>query len=111
MIDPGVIRRHFPALERKDAHGRPLVFFDNPAGTQICREAIERMRDYLVGMNANHGGAFRASRESDAMVREARRAMADFLGAARQETVRKALDHLGEYALMLRVLGSYPRFK
>ena len=35
----------------------------------------------------------------------------DFLGAAHNETVRKALDHLGEYALMLRVLGSYPKFK
>ena len=35
----------------------------------------------------------------------------DFLGATHEETARKALDHLGEYALMLRVLGSYPRFK
>ena len=35
----------------------------------------------------------------------------DFMGAAHQETARKALDHLGEYALMLRVLGSYPRYK
>ncbi len=35
----------------------------------------------------------------------------DFLGAAHEERVCKALDHLGEYALMLRVLGSYPRFK
>ncbi|HJR79976.1 MAG TPA: prephenate dehydratase, partial [Anaerolineales bacterium] len=29
----------------------------------------------------------------------------DFIGAAHEETARKALDHLGEYALMLRVLG------
>lgn len=35
----------------------------------------------------------------------------DFIGAAQEGTVRKALDHLGEYALMLRVLGSYPRYK
>jgi prephenate dehydratase len=35
----------------------------------------------------------------------------DFIGATHEETVRKALDHLGEYALMLRVLGSYPRYK
>jgi prephenate dehydratase len=34
----------------------------------------------------------------------------DFLGAIESETVKRALDHLGEYALMLRVLGSYPRF-
>lgn len=35
----------------------------------------------------------------------------DFIGATQDETVRKALDHLGEYALMLRVLGSYPRHR
>jgi len=33
----------------------------------------------------------------------------DFIGATDQERVRKALDHLNEYALMLRVLGSYAR--
>ena len=35
----------------------------------------------------------------------------DFIGAIGDETVKRALDHLGEYALMLRVLGSYPRFR
>lgn len=35
----------------------------------------------------------------------------DFIGATHEEIARKALDHLSEYALMLRVLGSYPRFK
>jgi prephenate dehydratase len=35
----------------------------------------------------------------------------DFIGAAHEETVGKALDHLSEYALMVRVLGSYPRYK
>jgi prephenate dehydratase len=35
----------------------------------------------------------------------------DFVGATHEETARKALDHLGEYAPMLRVLGSYPRHK
>ena len=35
----------------------------------------------------------------------------DFIGAAHEETASKALDHLNEYALMLRVLGSYPRSK
>ena len=34
----------------------------------------------------------------------------DFLGAAHEPQARRALDHLGEYALMLRVLGSYKRF-
>jgi prephenate dehydratase len=35
----------------------------------------------------------------------------DFVGAKGDEIVKRALDHLGEYALMLRVLGSYPRFR
>jgi len=35
----------------------------------------------------------------------------DFAGATYEKSAGKALDHLGEYALMLRVLGSYPRHK
>lgn len=35
----------------------------------------------------------------------------DLIGSLQNETVRRALDHLSEYAVMLRVLGSYPRFK
>ena len=35
----------------------------------------------------------------------------DLIGSVQDETVQRALDHLGEYAVMLRVLGSYPRFK
>ena len=34
----------------------------------------------------------------------------DFIGSKNDPHVQKALDHLGEYALMLRVLGSYNRF-
>ena len=35
----------------------------------------------------------------------------DFIGATHGSTAQKALDHLSEYALTLRVLGSYLRFK
>ncbi|MBM3125874.1 MAG: prephenate dehydratase [Chloroflexi bacterium] len=35
----------------------------------------------------------------------------DFAGSAEDPIAQKALDHLGEYAVMLRVLGSYPRFR
>jgi prephenate dehydratase len=33
----------------------------------------------------------------------------DFIGGVNEERVKKALNHLGEYALMLRVFGSYSR--
>ena len=35
----------------------------------------------------------------------------DFVGSTSDEMSKRALDHLGEYAVTLRVLGSYPRFK
>jgi cysteine desulfurase family protein (TIGR01976 family) len=81
MMDVHAARSHFPALQSG------VIHFDNPAGTQICREAMEGMNGYLVSMNANHGGVFRSSRESDGMVADARRAMADFLGAERPQEI------------------------
>jgi prephenate dehydratase len=33
----------------------------------------------------------------------------DFIGSTAEKPVSRALMHLGEYASMLRVLGSYPR--
>jgi prephenate dehydratase len=35
----------------------------------------------------------------------------DCVGSTADDTVKRALDHLGEYALTLRVLGSYPRHR
>jgi len=74
------IRRRFPALRRTVA-GQPAVFFDGPAGTQVPQSVIDAMSDYLRQHNANHEGVFVTSRESDAMLHEAHRAVADLLGA------------------------------
>src|SRR6266487_172065 len=81
MLNSETVRSHFPAL----ASG--AVFFDNPGGTQVAGGVIERMQQYFHSTNANHGGAFRTSRASDAMVAEARLAVADFLNAARPEEI------------------------
>ncbi len=81
MLDIHQIRNKFPGLKR------PTIFFDNPAGTQIAQTALDRMTQYLVESNANHGGVFATSRESDALVDDARLAAAQFLGATRPEEV------------------------
>lgn len=81
MLDLDMVRTHFPAL----ASG--ALFFDNPGGTQVARETVQRMEHYLLHTNANHGGAFRTSRNSDLVVHEARQAVADFLNAARSEEI------------------------
>ncbi len=80
-LDVTAVRTRFPALSSG------AVFFDNPGGTQVPDVVIDRMVDHLVTKNANHGGAFRTSRESDAVLDEARQAVADFLNAARPEEI------------------------
>lgn len=57
------------------------MFFDGPAGTQVPQGVIDAIADYLSHRNANHGGLFATSRESGAMLDNAHRAAADFLGA------------------------------
>ena len=76
-----LIRRQFPALDR------PAIFFDNPGGTQIAKQSLDRINKYLIESNANHEGAFATSIASDAVLDEAHRAMADFYNAASAEEI------------------------
>ena len=71
------VRARFPAL----SVGRDRIYFDAPGGTQICQPAIDRMVAHLKSGTANSGGAFVASRETDALSEEAHQAMADLIGA------------------------------
>lgn len=75
-LDLAHIRAQFPALQK------PVIFFDNPGGTQIARQSLERINHYLLECNANHEGAFATSIASDAILEEAHQAMADFYNAA-----------------------------
>jgi cysteine desulfurase family protein (TIGR01976 family) len=79
-LDIPYCRRQFPALARQIG-GEPVVYFDGPAGSQVPRRVAEAVADYLLHTNANHAGRFATSRESDALLDEAGRALADFLGA------------------------------
>lgn len=80
-LDLSLVRQQFPALRR------PALFLDNPAGTQVAYQVIERISAYLTQHNANHGGAFATAIESDALLDEAHAAMADLLNAARPEEI------------------------
>lgn len=83
-LDVNWVRAQFPALAQM-VNGRPAVFLDGPAGTQVPRQVITAITDYLETSNANTCGAFATSRRSDAMLAEAHRAMADFLGCDADE--------------------------
>ena len=79
MIDPIKLRSQFPALHQRD--GRTPIFLDGPAGTQVPQRVIDAMVHYLTHCNANHGGVFATSVESDRILDDAHAAIADLLNA------------------------------
>ncbi|MCL4559926.1 MAG: cysteine desulfurase-like protein [Chloroflexi bacterium] len=85
-FDLPTIRSHFPALRQ------PTIFLDNPGGTQIAQESLDRLTTYLIHFNANHGGAFPTAQASDALLEAAHTAMADFLNAKSPEEVAFGLN-------------------
>src|SRR3954471_12609249 len=80
MLDLPTIRQQFPALHRV-VHGRTPIFLDGPGGTQVPRRVIDAVVHYLSTCNANHGGLFTTSRESDAILLAAHQAVADLVNA------------------------------
>jgi len=80
------VRAQFPALSRQ-IDGRPAVYLDGPAGTQVPRQVAGAVGGYLLAQNANAGGMFATSRETDTLMSEAARAAADFFGADDPETL------------------------
>src|SRR5882762_1321583 len=80
MIDLSSLRNSFPTLH-KQRDGCSPIFFDGPAGTQMPQSVIDKIVWYLTTCNANHGGVFATSRQSDALLAQAHQAVADFINA------------------------------
>ena len=85
-INLETIRSQFPALADTD-NGKRRIYFDNPAGTQVPTRVVDRMAECMLRANANLGGNFQTSNLADAIVAEARDAMADFLNATSPEEI------------------------
>ena len=77
-LDIAAIRARFPALA--ESRGE-RIHFDNPAGTQVPIDVVERMSACLIDANANIGGHFATSVGVGKIVSDARAAMADLLNA------------------------------
>ncbi|MGF1582650.1 MAG: cysteine desulfurase-like protein [Gemmataceae bacterium] len=80
MIEVATLRRQFPALLQRRDEQMP-IFLDGPAGTQVPQRTMDAISHYLSSCNANKGGAFATSVESDRILQEAHEAMADFVNA------------------------------
>jgi cysteine desulfurase family protein (TIGR01976 family) len=85
-LDLTYIRAQFPSLAQT-VNGHLAAFLDGPGGTQVPQRVIDAISNYLRRDNANTGGAYATSRHTDAMIAEARAAMADFLNCAADEIV------------------------
>ncbi len=85
-LDLTWVRSQFPSLAQK-VNGQPAVFLDGPGGTQVPQRVIEAISDYLAHNNANTGGAYHTSRNTDRMIAETRAAMGDFLNCDADEVV------------------------
>ena len=77
-LDLHRVRAQFPSLSQT-VNGHPAAFLDGPGGTQVPQRVIDAISAYLRHDNANTGGAYATSRNTDAMIARARGAMADFL--------------------------------
>jgi len=73
-LDVARIRSSFPALEQG------VAYFDGPGGTQVPREVAEAVARTMTAGISNRGTVTAAERRADAVVHEARSAVADLLG-------------------------------
>lgn len=83
-FDVDYVREQFPAMS-KTVNGYAAAFLDGPGGTQVPKRVVDKINEYLYYHNANAGGSYATSRESDAMFLHARDVFADFLGCEAEE--------------------------
>ena len=98
------VRREFPALSQSRS-GRPRIFMDNPAGTQLPRRVIDAVSNALVEAASNHGGFFANSRNAEATYARAHDAMADFVNAHSSNEIVVAQSMTSLTLHMSRSLG------
>ena len=104
MFDVASLRQQFPALSLKRG-GLTPIFLDGPAGTQVPWRVVEAVSECLVRTNANHGGLFAVSRDADAMLDRAHRALADFLGAGSPDEIAFGQNMTSLTFALSRALG------
>lgn len=104
-LDIQAVRSRFPALALTH-DGGPRIYLDNPAGTQVPQQVVDRMVGALVDTNANMNGNFRTSRQATELSRQAHLAMADFFNAKSEREVVFGPNMTSLTFMMARVLGT-----
>jgi cysteine desulfurase/selenocysteine lyase len=81
------IRKDFPVL-RQSVNGRPLVYLDNAASSQVPVMVIERGAQYIEQEHSNiHRGVHYLSMKATTAYEGAREAIGRFLGVRRSDAI------------------------
>lgn len=81
------IRSRFPILSR-EVNGKPLVYLDNAASSQVPREVVEAVDYGYCHAKANvHRGVHTLSQEATELQEKSRRRVQEFIGASSPEEV------------------------
>lgn len=87
-FDVAAIRADFPILRNVHPHGRPLVFLDNAASSQMPQAVIDRLVRYQTHEHANiHRGVHTLSGIATEAYENARRSVQRFLNAREEREV------------------------
>ncbi|GAB7366586.1 hypothetical protein MBLNU230_g8572t1 [Neophaeotheca triangularis] len=80
-FDIEAVRRHFPALNQDQ------VFFDNAGGSQVLKEVIDRISEYLSSTNVQMGASYPVGQESTTIFSKACAAVATYINAKGPEEI------------------------
>ena len=86
-INWDVVRQDFPILAEQ-AHGHPLIYFDNAATSQKPRQVVDALRHYYEHDNANvHRGLHELSSRATEAFEKSRQRIASYLGASSADEI------------------------
>lgn len=87
QLDPKKIREDFPILHQK-VYGKDFVYLDNAATTQKPQSVIDTLSHLYATQNGNiHRGVHYMSQESTRSHEAARKTIADYIGAEKEEII------------------------
>ncbi|MCX7891243.1 MAG: cysteine desulfurase [Burkholderiales bacterium] len=87
-LDVERIRADFPILTNVRPHGKPLVYLDNAASSQMPRPVIDRWLRYQTHEHANiHRGVYQLSELATAEYEAAKRRVQRFINAADEHEI------------------------
>lgn len=86
-MDIGAVRAEYPILDRT-VYGRPLIYLDNAATTQVPRQILKKITGYYTEYHSNvHRGAHYLSEIATMQVEDIRRKTAKWVGAGNENEI------------------------